>query len=63
MENIKKGKSNIWEILKYLRVFRGRVAIGILLVVASKVFSVADPYVMKKLIDVLVDEGPGAPLE
>ncbi|KKW06744.1 MAG: ABC transporter related protein [Candidatus Moranbacteria bacterium GW2011_GWE1_49_15] len=63
MEEEKKKKSNIWEILKYLRVFRARVVIGIVLVIASKVFSVADPYVMKELIDVLVEKGSTAPLD
>lgn len=59
----KINKSNIWKIFPYLKEFSSRISFAILLVIASKLLSVADPYVMKKLIDILVEKGTEAPLK
>lgn len=58
MEEEQKTQSNIWELLRYLRMFRGRIAVALLFVLISTLFSVADPYVTKMLIDVLVQGSP-----
>ena len=53
-------KINVMDMMPYLKVFSGRIFFSILLVVASKVLLVAGPYVMKKLIDLLVIYGTSA---
>lgn len=65
MEDRKKGQEDtsvIGEIFKYIGFFKLRIAAALFLVVVSKLFSVADPYVMKKLIDTLVSESVAPPL-
>lgn len=56
----KKEQINIRDLLPYLGDFKGRIFSSILLVIASKFFLVAGPYVMKKLIDLLVIDGKAA---
>lgn len=51
-------KSNLWRMLPYLKKFRGRISLALLLLLISRAFSVADPYVMKKLIDTLTSFSP-----
>lgn len=56
MEEVKKTKKfpNLWRLLPYLKLYRWRISSAMGLLLASKVFSVADPYVTKKLVDYLV---------
>jgi ATP-binding cassette subfamily B protein len=56
----KKSQINIRDLMPYLKVFKGRIAFSILLVILSKLLLVAGPYVMKKLIDLLVSNGTSA---
>lgn len=49
-----KEQSNILMLLNYFKLFKTRISIALFLVILSKLFSVADPYVMKKLIDILI---------
>lgn len=55
MEKNKKKLHDLWRLLPYIKIYKGRISLAMLLLLASKIFSVADPYVMKKLIDYLVD--------
>ncbi|MDD5396740.1 MAG: ABC transporter ATP-binding protein/permease [Candidatus Moranbacteria bacterium] len=56
----KKSQINIGDLMPYIRVFRGRIFFSIVLVILSKLLLVAGPYVMKKLIDLLVNQGTSA---
>lgn len=56
----KKKQINVRDLLPFLKVFKGRIALSIFLVIASKFLVVAGPYVMKKLIDLLVTYGTSA---
>jgi len=47
-------KSNLWHLLPYLSQYKMRIFWAVLLLFGSKIFSVTDPYVMKKLIDILI---------
>jgi ATP-binding cassette subfamily B protein len=58
----KKQQVNIKDLLPYLKVFKGRIAFSIGLVIVSKLLVVAGPYVMKMLIDLLVSKGTAAPV-
>jgi ATP-binding cassette subfamily B protein len=58
--NGEKQQINVRDLMPYLKVFRGRIIASILLVIASKFLVVAGPYVMKKLIDLLVTFGTSA---
>lgn len=58
----KKQQISIRELMPYVKVFKGRIAASVFLVIASKFLLVAGPYVMKKLIDLLVTHGAGASL-
>jgi ATP-binding cassette subfamily B protein len=51
---------NIRDLMPYLKVFKVRISVAILLVIASRLLVVAGPYVMKKLIDLLVLSGTSA---
>lgn len=57
---MKKEQFKIRELKPYLKAFRGRIILSISLVIASQVLAVAGPYVMKKLIDLLVESGRSA---
>lgn len=59
----KEKRKGVGEVLKYLSKFKARIGTALVLVLASKILSVADPYVMKKLIDTLVSEGESLPIE
>jgi ATP-binding cassette subfamily B protein len=56
MKNNDKTKKfpNLWRLTPYIKLYRWRIIFTMALLLASKVFSVADPYVTKKLIDYLV---------
>ena len=56
----KKQQINIRDLMPFVKVFKGRIAASIVLVIASKFLVVAGPYVMKKLIDLLVSYGTSA---
>jgi len=56
----KKKQINIRDLMPFVKVFKVRIAFSILLVIASKFLVVAGPYVMKKLIDLLVTYGTSA---
>ena len=56
----KMQQINIRDLMPYIRMFRGRIFLSILLVIVSKLLVVAGPYVMKKLIDLLVTQGTSA---
>lgn len=56
----KEKNVNIRDLLPYLKVFKVRISGAILLVIASRLLVVAGPYVMKKLIDLLVLNGTSA---
>lgn len=58
----KKGNKvvKIGELMPYIKEFKGRIFFAVLLVILSRILVVAGPYVMKKLIDLLVLEGMGA---
>jgi ATP-binding cassette subfamily B protein len=58
----KKQQVNIRDLMPYVKVFKARIGFSIFLVVASKLLLVAGPYVMKKLIDLLVIYGTSASL-
>ncbi|PJE64312.1 MAG: hypothetical protein COU90_02575 [Candidatus Ryanbacteria bacterium CG10_big_fil_rev_8_21_14_0_10_43_42] len=52
---MEKEKSHLLKIIPYLLAYKWRVVFSLMLIVAGRVFSVANPYVIKKLIDMLVD--------
>lgn len=56
MDNINKTKKfpNLWRLVPYLKLYKWRITAAMGLLLVSKIFSVADPYVTKKLIDYLV---------
>lgn len=56
MENKDKIKKfpNLWRLVPYLKLYKWRIVSAMGLLLASKIFSVADPYVTKRLIDYLV---------
>ncbi|HBI34439.1 MAG TPA: hypothetical protein DEA43_01170 [Candidatus Moranbacteria bacterium] len=58
--NNEKQQINIRDLMPYLKVFKGRIIASIFLVIVSKFLLVAGPYVMKKLIDLLVTYGTAA---
>ncbi|PLX20577.1 metal ABC transporter permease [Candidatus Parcubacteria bacterium] len=48
-------QSNIKNLIPYFKEFKWRIIFSLSLLIVSKVLAVADPYVMKKLIDILVN--------
>jgi ATP-binding cassette subfamily B protein len=56
MKNDSK-KTGIRELLPFVGVFKGRILASIVLIIGSKFLVVAGPYVMKKIIDILVVSG------
>lgn len=57
-----KKQINIRDLMPFVKIFNRRIALSILLVILSKFLVVAGPYVMKKLIDLLVTAGTSAPV-
>lgn len=47
-------RNDLWRLVGYLGRYRFRIAAALLLLLISKILAVADPYVLKKLIDYLV---------
>ncbi len=55
-------QSNIKNLAPYFLKFKWRISFSLLMLIISKVLAVADPYVMKKLIDILVEKTTGVDL-
>ena len=58
--NTEDNQVNIRDLFPYVSAYKGRILASIFLVVISKALLVAGPYVMKKMIDLLVAEGANA---
>jgi ABC-type multidrug transport system fused ATPase/permease subunit len=53
--NTKKDKSYLAMIIPYILRFKRRVIISLLLIVVGRLLSVANPYIIKELVDSLAE--------
>jgi len=48
-----KKKSHLWKLIPYLLQYKGRITASLFLIIAARLLSVANPYVIKELVDAL----------
>lgn len=58
MSEMKKQRSYIYKVIPYLLQYKWRVIISLVLIVIGRGFMVANPYVIKELVDTLTEGAP-----